>query len=152
MTEMRVKVAEDGRIVIPAEYRQALGLHVGDDVILRLEDGEVRILTLQKAIQRAQELVRRYIPEGRSLADELIAERRMEQYNKLEVFADVPEGLQRLQQKGHTMVVFSNGTPTMLRTLMESAKLNNYLSGFISVDEVRTYKPSPRTYNIKGVR
>ena len=79
MTEMRVKVAEDGRIVIPAEYRQALGLHVGDDVILRLEDGEVRILTLQKAIQRAQELVRRYIPEGRSLADELIAERRMEQ-------------------------------------------------------------------------
>ena len=79
MTEMRVKVAEGGRIVIPAEYCQALGFHVGDDVILRLEDGEVRILTLQKAIQRAQELVRRYVPEGRSLADELIAERRMEQ-------------------------------------------------------------------------
>lgn len=77
MIEIRARVAEGGRIVIPAEYRQALGLHVGDDVILRLEDGEVRILTLQKAIQRAQELVRRYVPEGRSLADELIAERRM---------------------------------------------------------------------------
>ena len=72
----------------------------------------------------------------------------MGQYNKLEVFPDVLEGLQKLQQKGHTMVVFSNGTPTMLRTLMQSAKLNAYLSGFISVDEVRTYKPAPRTYQL----
>ena len=31
-----------------------------------------------KAIKRAQEIVARYVPEGRSLADELIAERRAE--------------------------------------------------------------------------
>ena len=30
------------------------------------------------AIKRAQEIVARYVPEGRSLADELIAERRAE--------------------------------------------------------------------------
>ncbi|HZU70888.1 MAG TPA: AbrB/MazE/SpoVT family DNA-binding domain-containing protein [Ktedonobacteraceae bacterium] len=78
MMEFKTKLTEGGRIVIPAEYRQALGLHVGDELILRLEDGEVRIFTARQAIKRAQELVRRYIPQSRSLADELITERRQE--------------------------------------------------------------------------
>jgi AbrB family looped-hinge helix DNA binding protein len=76
MSENRVKLTGGDRIVIPVEYRRALGLHIGDELILRLEDGEVRIFTPQQAIKRAQELVRRYIPQGRSLSDELIAERR----------------------------------------------------------------------------
>jgi antitoxin PrlF len=78
MLDIRAKLAEGGRIVIPVEYRQALGLHVGDEVILRLEDGEVRIFTPQQAIKRAQELVRRYVPRERSLSDELLEERKME--------------------------------------------------------------------------
>lgn len=78
MIDTRTKLAEGGRIVIPVEYRQALGLHVGDEVILRLEDGEVRIFTPQQAIKRAQELVKRYVVEGQSLADELLQERKAE--------------------------------------------------------------------------
>lgn len=78
MTQVKTKIGEGGRIVIPAEYRQALGLQVGDEVILRLEGGELRIFTLNQAIKRAQELVSRSIPQERSLADELIAERRRE--------------------------------------------------------------------------
>jgi antitoxin PrlF len=78
MTRTKVRVAAGGRVVIPAEYRKALGLRIGDEVILSLEDEEVRLFTLERAIRRAQELVRRYVPEGRSLADELIAERRAE--------------------------------------------------------------------------
>jgi len=31
MTNVRTKLTEGGRVVIPAEYRQALGLHIGDD-------------------------------------------------------------------------------------------------------------------------
>ncbi len=78
MTLMKAKISEGGRIVIPVEYRQALGLHVGDEVILRLDNGEVRITTPRQAIKHAQDLTRRYIPQGRSLSDELIAERRLE--------------------------------------------------------------------------
>jgi hypothetical protein len=40
------------------------------------ENVKGQISDRKKAIQRAQELVRRYIPEGVSLSDELIAERR----------------------------------------------------------------------------
>lgn len=78
MQDVKTKVSEGGRIVLPAEYRRALGVIIGDDVILRLEDGAVRIYTLREAIRHAQELVRKYVPADRSLADELIAERRAE--------------------------------------------------------------------------
>src|SRR5215469_17194488 len=70
----------------------------------------------------------------------------MAQYNDLERFPDVEPGLQRLQAAGHRMVVFSNGSPAMLTAIMQAAELNTYFSGFVSVDEVRVYKPSPKVY------
>jgi AbrB family looped-hinge helix DNA binding protein len=75
---IRTKVAEGGRVVIPAEYRRAMGLSVGDEVVLRLEGDELRLTTMDQAIARAQSIVRKYVPEGRSLVDELLAERRRE--------------------------------------------------------------------------
>lgn len=70
----------------------------------------------------------------------------MAQYNDLERFADVEPGLQRLQDAGYTMMVFSNGSPTMLTGIMYAANLNPYFRGFVSVDEVKVYKPSPIVY------
>lgn len=78
MIHIKTKLTEGGRIVIPAEVRQALGLQVGDDVILQLEGEELRIFSIRQAIKRAQQLVNQYIPRDRSLADELVAERRKE--------------------------------------------------------------------------
>ncbi len=78
MTSIKTKLGEGGRVVIPAKYRKALNLKPGDDVILVLEDGEVRITTVKQAIRRAQQIVRRYVPEDRDLVSELIKERREE--------------------------------------------------------------------------
>jgi bifunctional DNA-binding transcriptional regulator/antitoxin component of YhaV-PrlF toxin-antitoxin module len=78
MSDTRTKVAAGGTIVIPREYCQALGLRVGDEVILHLEKGSLRIFTPRQAIEYAQELLHPYLPEGRCLSDELIAERRLE--------------------------------------------------------------------------
>jgi AbrB family looped-hinge helix DNA binding protein len=78
MNNTRVRIAEGGRIVIPAEVRQALGLQIGDEVLLQLHDGEIRLITLREALRHAQDLVRQTIPASSSLADELIAERREE--------------------------------------------------------------------------
>ena len=78
MEQTATKVDRHGRIVIPAEYRRALGLREGDPVMVQLDDGELRILTRAQAIRRAQEIVAKYVPPGRSLVDELIAERRAE--------------------------------------------------------------------------
>ena len=71
------KLDRHGRVVIPAEHRRALGLEEGDAVVVSLNEGELRILSRTEAIKRAQDMVRQYT-KGRSLVDELIAERRAE--------------------------------------------------------------------------
>lgn len=72
---MKTTIRDGGRIVIPATYRKSLGLKPGDEVLMVLEDGEIRIISKRQAVARAQKLLRRYIPEGRTLSDELIQER-----------------------------------------------------------------------------
>ena len=67
-----------GRVVVPAALRKALGLDVGDEVLMRLENNEVRFYTRAEAIRQAQAMVQRYVPEGVSLVDELLEERRRE--------------------------------------------------------------------------
>jgi len=74
--ETRTRVGEKGRVVIPAAFRQALDIKVGDEVVLRIEDNELRLSTLEARLARAQRRLRRFIKPGRSLAKELIAERR----------------------------------------------------------------------------
>jgi AbrB family looped-hinge helix DNA binding protein len=75
-SETRVKVNENGRVVIPASYRKALGIKSGDELLLRLEDDELRISTLRGRLERARRHVRKYVKPGVSLVDELISERR----------------------------------------------------------------------------
>lgn len=75
---VRTKVAQGGRIVIPAEMRRRLGIEIGDDVSVAVDNGSLRIRTQKESIKRAQALVRKFVPEGVSLVDELIAERRRE--------------------------------------------------------------------------
>ena len=67
---------KNGRLVIPAAFRKALGIRAGDQVMLRVEDDELRITTMKARIQRAQRRAQRYVKPGVLLVDELIAERR----------------------------------------------------------------------------
>lgn len=72
----RTRVNANGRVVIPASFRKRLGIRVGDELVLRIQDDELRITTLKRNIERAQRLVRKHVKSGKSLVDELIAERR----------------------------------------------------------------------------
>jgi AbrB family looped-hinge helix DNA binding protein len=78
MNEIKTKLGQSGRIVIPTKYRRRLGLKSGDEIIMSLDEAGLHIYTPAQAVARAQALVRRYIPEGRSLSEELISERREE--------------------------------------------------------------------------
>ena len=73
-----ITVGPDGRLVIPIEFRRALGIDHGGDVLMALENGELRLVGRDAAIRRAQAIVARHVPRGVSLVDELIAERRDE--------------------------------------------------------------------------
>ena len=78
MAGRHVRIAPGGRVVIPAEFRKALGVDIGDDMVIELADGELRLRSFDAALKRVQEIVRKYVPEGVSLADELVRERREE--------------------------------------------------------------------------
>jgi AbrB family looped-hinge helix DNA binding protein len=77
MVEVRAHVGAGGRVVIPAPFRRALKLQVGDEVLLVLDGEEVRLLTVRGAVARVQEAVARYVTVP-SLARELLADRRAE--------------------------------------------------------------------------
>jgi AbrB family looped-hinge helix DNA binding protein len=74
----RVQMGERGRVVLPAPVRRALGLAPGDRLILTVEpDGAVRMVSAREVAGRLRGLLRDVAP-GRSLVDELLAERRAE--------------------------------------------------------------------------
>jgi AbrB family looped-hinge helix DNA binding protein len=74
----RVRVGPDGQIVIPATILKALDIPTGETLIAIADDGEIRLMTIPTAVRKAQAIVRKYVPEGVSLVDELLEDRRHE--------------------------------------------------------------------------
>ena len=74
----KICVASDGTVVVPAAAIQALELKQGDPLFLRVTDGEIHLLTRRAIAHRVQSAVRKFVPEGVSLVDELLEERRRE--------------------------------------------------------------------------
>ncbi|HET6467682.1 MAG TPA: AbrB/MazE/SpoVT family DNA-binding domain-containing protein [Geminicoccaceae bacterium] len=77
-SRLKVHVDRQGRMVIPAPIRAELGIENGGVLTLETDEDGVHLRSHHQAIRKIQELVRRYVPDGVSLVDELIAERRAE--------------------------------------------------------------------------
>jgi len=77
-----VELGSDGQVTIPAELLAELGLKPGDALVVRAEEGELRLLERGKALERLQarfqEVFGRWEPGQPSMTDELIRERREE--------------------------------------------------------------------------
>ena len=78
METISVRVERSGRILIPAAVRRQLNLKEGTEVILRVSETGIQMGTREQALARIRKRLRRYIPEGRLLSEELIQERRAE--------------------------------------------------------------------------
>ena len=77
-------------------------------------------------------------------ATEAQVRRLMEAYLSLACFPEVKAALERLA--GRPRAVLSNGAPRMLAAAVASSGLAPHLEYVISVDTVKTYKPSPLVY------
>jgi AbrB family looped-hinge helix DNA binding protein len=78
MDTISVKVERSGRILIPAAIRRRFDLKEGTEVILRVDEDGIQVRTREQALARIRKRLRRYVPEGRLLSEELIQERRAE--------------------------------------------------------------------------
>jgi len=70
----------------------------------------------------------------------------MQAYHFPSAFPDVRPALEHL--KGSPLAILSNGTPKMLESALNCNDLRSCLTEIISVDRVKTYKPSPRVYEL----
>ncbi len=74
----RTQLGANGRVVIPTAMREELGIKPGDPIVMELEDGVLRIESFMKRLGKIQDEIIQLVGPDRSLADELIAERREE--------------------------------------------------------------------------
>ena len=72
--------------------------------------------------------------------------RLMEAYLSLATFPEVPDALAAMA--GTPLGILSNGSPRMLAVAVRSSGLEGRLAHVLSVDAVRTYKPSPAVYEL----
>jgi len=69
-------------------------------------------------------------------------------YRILSTFPEVTEVLKNLKEKNYKLAILSNGTPTLLNELVKSNNLNNFFNDIFSIEEVGTYKPDSKVYEL----
>ena len=71
------RVSPTGRISLPADFRKAVGLERGGNVVIELDGNDIRIRSIREAVARAQEMSRRLLAGKPQLSvDDFLAHRR----------------------------------------------------------------------------
>lgn len=79
MEQFTLSVDNQGRVMLPAWWRKREGVGPSTELCVAVtEEGALVVETREQGLRRARALLRKYIPEGVNLSDELIAERRAE--------------------------------------------------------------------------
>jgi AbrB family looped-hinge helix DNA binding protein len=72
-------VSKSGRMSVPAEFRKAIGLEAGGDVVVELDDREIRIRTLDDVIAELQALSSRLLAGKPNVSvDDFLQERKLD--------------------------------------------------------------------------
>ncbi len=69
-------------------------------------------------------------------------------YKVLSPFKEVPETLKKLKEKKLKLAILSNGTPSLLKELVERNNLVNLFDDLFSIEEVGIYKPDSKVYDL----
>ena len=73
-----VKVAENGRLSIPARQRKQIGLDKGGLMVARVENGELRLRPVRAVLAEIQAEARQYLAGSDDTVDRFLADRREE--------------------------------------------------------------------------
>lgn len=86
--------------------------------------------------------------ESAGVRDDEIRRELMALYFRLSAYPEVHDVLTRLKRAGMRTAILSNGSPDMLNAAVEHAGLAPLLDAVLSVDELKTFKPDPRVYQL----
>jgi len=69
-------------------------------------------------------------------------------YKELSPYPEVKECLEGLKSKKVKVAILSNGTPDLLKGLVESNNIQNYFDDIMSIESVGIYKPDTKVYEM----
>ena len=69
-------------------------------------------------------------------------------YKVLSPYPEVKETLESLKKRNFKIAILSNGTPNLLKELVQSNNLNDLFDDLFSIEEVKIYKPSSKVYDL----
>ncbi len=69
-------------------------------------------------------------------------------YKILSPYPEVKNVLKNLKKNNFKLAILSNGTPELLKELVNSNSLDNLFDDLFSIEEVKVYKPDSRVYEI----
>jgi len=69
-------------------------------------------------------------------------------YKKLSPYPEVKKCLDGLKAKKIKIAILSNGTPDLLKGLVESNNIQNYFDDIFSIESVGIYKPDSKVYEM----
>jgi len=69
-------------------------------------------------------------------------------YKELSPYPEVKECLEGLKSKKIKIAILSNGTPDLLKKLVENNNIQNYFDDIMSIESVGIYKPDPKVYEM----
>ncbi len=70
----------------------------------------------------------------------------MNEYKVLPLFPECLDAINQLKTEGHRLFAFSNGSNNALFHLLSNAKILNLFEGFVSLEDIETFKPNPHGY------
>ena len=71
-----LRIAPDGRVLVPLEMREAMTLEGDGRVLARVEEGELRLVSPTVAVRQVQSRMRKYRKPGENVVDRFLADRR----------------------------------------------------------------------------
>ena len=69
-------------------------------------------------------------------------------YKELSPYTEVKECLEGLKSKKIKIAILSNGTPDLLKGLVESNNIKNYFDDIMCIESVGVYKPDSKVYEM----
>lgn len=87
-----------------------------------------------------------YAMESLKIEDDVLRQKLLDVYFRLDVYPEVPGVLQKLKAGGKKVATLSNGSPDMLNSAVNNAGLE--LDAVSSVDKIGIYKPDGRIYQM----
>ena len=69
-------------------------------------------------------------------------------YKVLSPYPEVKEVLENLKKKNFKLAILSNGTPALLKELVQSNHLKDLFDDLFSIESVKIYKPDSKVYDL----